>query len=368
MRWFAIIGGLLVLVLLAALAAPLFVNFDDYRARFEAEASRIFGQPVLVNGHISAQLVPFPSITLNDVQVGDSDNPLMEASSLALFAELAPFLSGQIRIFDAQLNDPVLQLEMAEGWSPQGALELPGLPSGVEVELENATISNGRILVRDAVNAQTWTVEVSQAEVSANSLAGPWRVDASTIVQARRVDAKFTIGQIAAGAEMVSLFGDLQFVDELTKLRIEGAVDLTQNGQFYDGTFTLSPVGELSTPYRIDGDFDVFADRVLIDTLTGNFGDLDNPYVVRGNAELIGGASPSYAIEVTGNQFGVAQAGNEQAADLGEARSSGRVARIVEAIRTLPIPAELPGTVKLDLPAVVLGGTIIRDLVLDARP
>ncbi|MEO1748259.1 MAG: hypothetical protein AAFR27_06495, partial [Pseudomonadota bacterium] len=117
-----------------------------------------------------------------------------------------------------------------------------------------------------------------------------------------------------------------------------------------------------------DGDFDVFADRVLIDTLTGNFGDLDNPYVVRGNAELIGGASPSYAIEVTGNQFGVAQAGNEEAADLGEAGSSGRVARIVEALRTLPIPAELLGTVKLDLPAVVLGGTIIRDLVLDARP
>jgi len=368
LRWFATIGGLLVLVLLVALAAPLFVNFDDYRTRFEAEASRILGQPVTVQGHISAQLIPFPSITLNDVQVGDEEAPLMRASSLALFAELAPFLSGQIRIFDAQLDDPVLQLDLTEGWSPKGTLELPGLPAGVEVELENATISNGRILVRDAVNAQTWTVEISQAEVSANSLAGPWRVNASTIVQARRVDASFTIGQISAGAEMVSLFGDLQFVDELTKLRIEGAVDLTQNGQFYDGTFTLGPVGELATPYRIDGDFDVYADRVLIDTLTGNFGDLNNPYVVRGNAELIGGVEPSYAIEVTGNQFGVAQGTVEQTGNVGDAGTSGRIARIVDALRTLPIPAELPGTIKLDLPAVVIGGTIIRDLLLDARP
>ncbi|MEL6921854.1 MAG: AsmA family protein, partial [Pseudomonadota bacterium] len=92
MRWFAAIGGLLVLVLLAALAAPLFVNFDDYRAQFEAEASRILGQPVAVNGDLSATLIPFPSITLNDVRVGQADDPLMVAQSLSLDAELAPFL------------------------------------------------------------------------------------------------------------------------------------------------------------------------------------------------------------------------------------------------------------------------------------
>ncbi|MEL6436199.1 MAG: AsmA family protein, partial [Pseudomonadota bacterium] len=100
---FAFFGGLLVLLLVAALAAPFFVNFDDYRAQFEAEASRIMGQPVHVDGDLSATLIPFPALTLNDIRIGADEAPIMRAKSLSLDAELAPFLSGEVKIFDARL-------------------------------------------------------------------------------------------------------------------------------------------------------------------------------------------------------------------------------------------------------------------------
>ena len=45
-RLFVIIGGLISLALITALVAPYFIDWTDYRDRFEREATRILGQPV----------------------------------------------------------------------------------------------------------------------------------------------------------------------------------------------------------------------------------------------------------------------------------------------------------------------------------
>ncbi len=58
-RIFVIVGGLLVLLLTAALVVPPFVDWSGYRADFEREASRILGRPVHVTGDVSARLLPF---------------------------------------------------------------------------------------------------------------------------------------------------------------------------------------------------------------------------------------------------------------------------------------------------------------------
>ena len=84
----------------AALIAPYFIDWSTYRTAFEAEASRIIGQPVKVRGDADARLVPFPSVTFSDVVVGDEAQPSMTISRFSMDAELAPFLSGEVLIFD----------------------------------------------------------------------------------------------------------------------------------------------------------------------------------------------------------------------------------------------------------------------------
>ena len=54
----------LILALLAALIGPYFVHWNDHRAFFEAEASRLVGLNVRVGGDIDAKLLPFPAVTL----------------------------------------------------------------------------------------------------------------------------------------------------------------------------------------------------------------------------------------------------------------------------------------------------------------
>ena len=52
----------LILALLAALVGPLFIDWNNYRPRFESEASRLVGLPVRVGGAIDVRILPTPTL------------------------------------------------------------------------------------------------------------------------------------------------------------------------------------------------------------------------------------------------------------------------------------------------------------------
>jgi uncharacterized protein involved in outer membrane biogenesis len=60
----------IILALLAALLAPFFVDWTQFRPVFEAEASRVVGLPVRVTGAIDARILPSPSLTLHGLESG----------------------------------------------------------------------------------------------------------------------------------------------------------------------------------------------------------------------------------------------------------------------------------------------------------
>ena len=95
-------------MLFAALIGPYFINWTSYRQDFEREASRILGQKVEVLGTAEARLLPFPSVTFNDVRVENAKTgaTMMTVAHFSMDAELAPFLRGQILIFDMRIDGP----------------------------------------------------------------------------------------------------------------------------------------------------------------------------------------------------------------------------------------------------------------------
>ena len=62
----------IILALVAALVGPLLIDWGGYRSLFEAEASRLIGVDVRVTGAIDARLLPTPSLTLHDIEIGGS--------------------------------------------------------------------------------------------------------------------------------------------------------------------------------------------------------------------------------------------------------------------------------------------------------
>src|SRR5690606_22397851 len=144
---FVLVGGLIVLVLTAALVGPYFVDWTSYRADFEREASRVLGRAVTVGGIASARLLPFPSVTFSDVRVADAgpDGPAMTVDQFSMDAELAPFLRGEVLIFDMRLVRPRVTIAVAG----DGHVDWAARPDAVfdprQVRLEKVTVTDGEV-------------------------------------------------------------------------------------------------------------------------------------------------------------------------------------------------------------------------------
>ena len=65
----------IILALLTALVGPYFVDWSGYRTVFEAQASRLIGAPVHVDGPIDVRLLPTPSLVLRQVEAGSPNEP-----------------------------------------------------------------------------------------------------------------------------------------------------------------------------------------------------------------------------------------------------------------------------------------------------
>ncbi len=64
------LGIAIILALVAALAGPLLIDWGGHRSMFETEASRLIGVDVRVTGAIEVRLLPTPSLTLHDIEIG----------------------------------------------------------------------------------------------------------------------------------------------------------------------------------------------------------------------------------------------------------------------------------------------------------
>jgi len=362
LRLFVVIGGLIVAVLVAALLAPLFVNWSDYKGRFEAEASRLLGQPVRVAGEASARILPFPSVSFTDVEVGPPEAPLMVAERFSLDAELAPFLSGEVLIFDMRLTEPVLTVTLDESGAPIWDLPEPRLIDPAQITLENATVENGTLIVLDPADERRWTMSDLDMAVSADSFFGPWRAEGTGRLGALRSDFVVSTGQLSREGFGLRMAANLP--DYLVRVVSDGRIAPDEAGEMnYAGTLTLLP-HQTEQPYRVEGAFTATARAIAVDSYRGEFGDPSDPYIVTGEAALFGGPEPGYRLTARGTQVNMSETGEEAGTARGLAE---RLSAINAMLAGLPWPA-VPGTVNVDLPAIVAGDTTVRDVRVVARP
>jgi len=112
----------IILALLAALVGPLLIDWGTHRSLFETEAARLLGVDVRVNGAIEARLLPSPSLTLHDIEIGDGKDKV-RARSLGFEFALGPLMRGEWRAAEVHMVAPQLIL----GLDASGHLVAPNL-------------------------------------------------------------------------------------------------------------------------------------------------------------------------------------------------------------------------------------------------
>ncbi|MGE3371099.1 MAG: AsmA-like C-terminal region-containing protein [Rhizobiaceae bacterium] len=389
-RLFVFIGGLIVLLLTAALVVPYFVDWSSYRSEFEREASAILGRKVTVEGDATARLLPFPSVTFTDVAVagGPGGQPAMTVETFSMDAELAPFMSGEVKIFDMRLVRPKAVISVGADGAVDWAMR-PSVPFDVtHISLEKLTITEGQVAIRHGTSGREHVLSEINTEVSARSLAGPWRIDGTLRIDGARAALTASTGRVEdTGSMRVRIKADpivYPFAVEL-----DGTVKLADGAITYAGgfrldarsvskddlrgtggqTFALQEDGAgkpLPPPYRLNGRFTFDHARLAIDEFRFETGPLDDPYTADGSATFDLGREPRFEILADGAQVRFDQAIVDEQ-DASGLTFTQRLAALEAVLVDLPRPT-IPGAVEVKLPAVVAGDTTIRDVRISAEP
>jgi uncharacterized protein involved in outer membrane biogenesis len=136
MKWLKI-GGLLLLVLIVALAAiPLFVSLDDYIPTIEKEISARLKEPVKI-GSLKASGLPLPHATVTGIVIGKTED--IKVGKVTITPDLWSLMSATRVIRSIEVEGLVLTqkaLDKIPAWTqpPPGKPKEPAAPPPFRVE------------------------------------------------------------------------------------------------------------------------------------------------------------------------------------------------------------------------------------------
>ncbi|MFN4283326.1 MAG: AsmA family protein [Alphaproteobacteria bacterium] len=310
-KFLFVFAAVLVLLVGAALVAPSFIDWTRYRDTIAAEIERAAGRKVVIAGTVEASLLPTPRLLLNDARFGNipgaSSPEMARLRSLEARVALLPLFSGQIVVESFVLREPVVTLEvLADGrrnWvfdadpaAAQASLwDDQPFVAPESVQLQNASITNGTVIYRNALNGDEERFENVNARVVADSLAGPLRAAGEARVGGK--PARFTLaagrfdfrhatatplnatvdlmgpgGNTLRGA--LAFNGTAQFAPGLKlsgKARLGGA-------DFAAALASFGPTGELpgllGQPFSLEGKLTTDGDKADIEGLVAQLGEV----------------------------------------------------------------------------------------------
>lgn len=379
------------LALTAALVAPYFVDWSSYRAQFEREAGRVLGREVTVEGTARVRLLPFPSVTFTDVSVAGrgGDDPAMTVEEFSMDAELAPLLRGEVLIFDMQLVRPVVSVKIGKGGGIDWAVRPSSPFDPRQVTLENVSVSDGSIIIRHAESGRVHRVSGINASLSARTLAGPWHIDGAASLDGMRTALSISTGTLGEDGRLrvrvdarpepypltLKAAGDARFEDGKAvyggEFRIqtrvaEAAADEGSNQAAFP-VAQRQEADDARPGNRLHGTFSLDSERLVIDRFRFETGPADNPYTADGEARVTLGADPHFSISADGAQIRFGGPAATAAGKIAGMSPDERFSALSAFVTELPRPG-MPGTVKVNLPAIVTGDTTIRNVRLSASP
>jgi uncharacterized protein involved in outer membrane biogenesis len=372
-----ILGGLVVIALFAALIGPYFVNWNDYKSTFESEAEKILGQPVRVAGTARATVLPSPSLTFTDVQVGDTEGqPMMTVERFDVTIELMPLLQGQIHVISMKLQKPHVRIAVDDSGTVDWLIrsEASKALDPEKVALDNVEIVDGAASYIDARSGITLDLDNINAGVQATSLSGPWRIEGSYRDRSNDnvMQVQVTTGRrLADGTLRVKT--DINPANAPLTASLEGIVSTGEAGISYGGTYSVSqvvPSTDESKPvsangWRSEGTFNLTRDRLEVAKAILSQGPPDRPASLAGSLAIAFGKSARFTADVEARQLDLDRSlgkGPSEPINVGTAAES-----LVDWLAGLYVPP-IPGRISFNVPAIVVGGAVIQEVGFEASP
>jgi AsmA protein len=258
-----VLGGLVVLLLLAGVAVFLFVDPNDHKERISAAVQKATGRELSLPGELKLSIFPWIAIETGAATLGNppgfGDEPFLSLERAKLSVKLMPLLRKQLEVGRIEIDGLDLRLRQnAEGkgnwvdWgsSPsEAAQDEPGAPA--QLDLAGIAIKDSRISFEDLL-ADKVNVEIGRV---ASGVAIPVSLEMQLVT--------------AQGAKPLPLEADFKLTYDLEQQRYQLG-DLSLAGR-------LQPEGapeELDWRFATPGaDLNLLAQTLASTSFTAQFGD-----------------------------------------------------------------------------------------------
>jgi large subunit ribosomal protein L24 len=353
-----------IIALVAALIGPYFIDWNQFRPQFEAEASRIVGTPVRVGGGLDARLLPTPALRLRTVTVGAASDPVrVSADKLDVEFSLGSLLRGEWRASELSLSGFALDL----GLDRQGRFS--GLSSAARVNLGSLTIDRmnvaGRISLHDAASGVTLRADDLVFGGDVRPQAGTMRGEGAFTWHGARIPFRLSSGQSADGKGTRVRFTADPGGRPLSA-DIEGVLTFDNAVPLLDGVLTLARPVEAKgvgdwQPWKVSSRVKATPSAATFEQMEAAYGPEDSALRLTGGGSMRFGASPLLQLALSARQFDADRLLGKAAADAEPLRMLPALRTVVASLPALPVPARF----ELGAEQVVLAGRPLQNIALD---
>ncbi|MEA2796417.1 MAG: hypothetical protein QOI87_3797 [Bradyrhizobium sp.] len=354
-----------IIALTAALIGPYFIDWNQFRPQFEAEATRVVGAPVRVGGELDARLLPTPSLRLRSVVVGGAnDLGKVRADKLDVEFSLGALMRGEQRATELTINGLALDL----GLDSQGRIDWPASTGkfnlgSLAIDRLNLT---GRIALHDA--ASRGTLELNDIAFSGDvrSLAGSVRGDGNFMLSGVRYPFRVSSGQ-SADSSGTRVHLNIDPGARGFSADLDGVLSFETRAPRFEGTLVLAaPAGLKSTgdvpitPWRVSARVKADPAAARLEQLEASYGTEESALKFAGAGDIRFGASPLLRAVLSARQLDadrfVAKENN---------RDAGDPIRLLPGFRALAaaIPqVTIPAQIEFSSEQIMLGGRPLQNL------
>ncbi|UPK02598.1 AsmA-like C-terminal region-containing protein [Bradyrhizobium sp. 170] len=352
-----------IIALIAALVGPYFIDWNQFRPHFEAEATRIVGAPVRVGGKLDARLLPAPSLQLRSVVVGGAnDLGKVRADKLDVEFSLGSLMRGEVRATELTINGMSLDL----GLDAKGRIDWPA--STGTVNLGSLAIDRlnltGRIALHDAASRSTLELNDIAFSGDVRSLAGSVRGDGNFMLSGTRYPFRVSSGQGPDGnGTRVHL--NIDPGQRALAIDLDGILNFDARAPRFEGAMTLvAPPGQKGKgndpPWRIAAKVKADYSAARLEQVEVTYGPEERALKLSGSGDIRFGAelllrAALSARQLDADRFVTKDNSTEPARALPSLRA------LTSVIPHLPIPAQI----ELASEQVMLGGRPLQDIAAE---
>jgi uncharacterized protein involved in outer membrane biogenesis len=352
-----------IIALIAALVGPYFIDWNQFRPQFEAEATRIIGTPVRVGGKLDARLLPAPSLQLHSVTVGGAkDLGKVRASKLDVELSLGSLMRGEVRATELTINGMSVDL----GLDAKGRIDWPASTGAVNLgslAIDRLNLT-GRIALHDVANRSTLELNDIAFSGDVRSLAGSIRGDGNFLLAGTRYPFRVSSGQGPDGnGTRVHL--NIDPGQRPLAIDLDGVLNFDARAPRFEGAMTLvAPPGQKGKgndpPWRIGAKVKADYSAARLEQVEVSFGPEERALKLSGSGDLRFGAAPLLRAALSARQLDA-----DRFFSRDNAAEPVRALPALRALGTIVPHLPVPAQIELASEQVMLGGRPLQDIAAE---